>query len=264
VVQQQEYFETGPGREVFGESQSIAVELLRLVELIWNEATIEKARPEVEKVAAEFPIANQLFVREQFTPRVAAALAGDVAGGLGVAGAMHEQMLALTDRANILTAMVPRQVHWHSELLLVQAEDMVPTRIDSAFTDVSPSLEYLSSERRALTEDLRIERSAILEGIADERLAVFAALAEERVEVLATLTRERNATLESLNGLTLAAIDEIVVDSEQVTTASIDLIYLRTLQILALPALVALVLAIVVILLLRSAISRIPQPNREP
>ena len=41
-------------------------------------------------------------------------------------------MLALTDRANIMSAMPPRQVQWQSQLLLAQGEAMVASHLDSA------------------------------------------------------------------------------------------------------------------------------------
>lgn len=270
AVQMEQYFETGNGKDVFGAQQHIAITTARearqrlgaLAQMTWNTDVMMQVKPRLEQLAAENPIQNQLFVREHFTPQLARDLAGDVQGGLGAAGAMHEQMLALTDRANVMTSLLPRQVQWQSELLLARGESLVATRMDSAFSDLRPFLQYLSDERAQVTRDLGVERAAILEGIATERLAVLEALAQERGEVLTAVTRERNATLEALNTLTLGAIKEIVAESQLVADHAIDRIYRRSLQLLALPALVSLVLVIIVIVLVRNAIHRIPDPRR--
>lgn len=270
AVQMLEYFETGNGRNAFGPHQQIAIETSRemleelrdVVRMTWDERTLEQIAPKVRDLAAQYPIRNQLFVREAFVPRLAKQIAGDVKGGLGAAGAMHEQMLALTDRANVMTALLPRQVQWQSQLLLAQGESLVATRLDSAFTDLHPFLEYVSEERRQVTKDLGTERAAILTGIASERLAVLEVLAQERAEILAALANERNLTLQELNKLTLTAIREIVAESQTVADHTIDRIYRRSLQLLAVPALVCLILVIIVIILVRNAINRMPEHRR--
>ena len=266
ALQLQEYFETGNGKDVFGAQQHIAVETSRqlteelqgIIRMTWNPSMYEKGVTKLGAVAAEHPIKNQLFVRETLTPKLAAEMSGDVTGGLGAAGAMYEQMLALTDRANVMTALLPRQVQWQSQLLLAQGEAIVASRIDSAFSDLQPFLEYLSDERRQVTKDISSERSAILSGIAVERLAVLEALAQERSAVLTALGEERNVTLQEINALTLAAIKEIVIESQAVADHAIDRVYRRSLQLLAIPALVCLVLVIIVIVLVRNAINKMP------
>jgi hypothetical protein len=272
ALQQEEYYESGSGKDVFGAQQPIAIEtsrslterVHRLLETVWEPDQIEVMTPRVEAVAAEFPIRNQLFVREGFTPELAAEISGDVTGGMGVAGAMHEQMLAMNDRANVMTAVMPRQVRWQSELLFAEADQMVAARIDSAFTDVEPFLEYLSNERRALAADVSRERAAVLEGISAERLAVLEALADERQQVLTTLVQERQAAFEALNALTLASMEQAMAESHTLADDAIDRVALRVAQIIVIPLAVALGLAVAALLLMRSAIQRIPvRPDRD-
>jgi hypothetical protein len=267
AIQMNNYFETGNGKDVFGPQQPIAVEtsrflLDRIVELVHtgvDSNAVDIGSDKLNRWAEEYPIRNQLFVREQFAPHIAKELAGDVVGGLSAAGAMHQSMLALTDRANIMTEQMPRMVQWQSQLLMAQGESIVEAHLDSAYSNLQPFLDYMSSERRAFTEDISHERTAILNGIAGERLAVLQALADERSEVLRTIAVERNITLEEINKLTLEAVHEIVGKSDAIAQSSIDRVFRRTLQLMALPFIVSVLLMIVALMLLRSAIQRMPR-----
>ena len=269
ALKMRNYFETGNGKEVFGPQQPIAIETSRqLVDRIvgmvnagFDSTVVQNGIARMDQWAEEAPIHNQLFVHEEFTPRHAKQLAGDVSGGLSAAGAMHENMLALTDRANVMTAQMPRMIQWQSQLLMAQGESIIAAHLDSAYSEMRPFLEYLTSERRELTHDITRERTAILSGIAGERLAVLEALAAERSEILRTIAYERNITLEEINKLTPAAVKEVVDKSGSIADRSIDRAFQRTLQLMALPFIASVVLTIVALTLLRTAINRMPPPQ---
>jgi len=186
-----------------------------------------------------------------------------VAGGLGAAAAMSEQMVALTDRANIMTAYLPRQIAWQAAAATEEGRELAAEMQEQAIGGLDPVLGFMDEQRAAFARDVSRERAAVLEALARERIAVLASLETERNEVFREISDERRAVLLELNTITLAAIERFMADTRLVVDegfvsldSSIDRIVSRIVRLLVLPAAILLALVIVAMIWVRSTVNR--------
>jgi hypothetical protein len=165
---------------------------------------------------------------------------------------------------SIFTVSVPKQVQWHTELMMAQAPELVAEQRDSTVAALqrdywdmlAPLMEYLSAEREQIAREIESERAAVLAGIAAERIVVLETLVEERNIVLKTIADERNLTLEQLNALTLESIEHMIGQSGEFSKQTIDHVFWRASQLLFLPFVVLMVMCVVVLVMIRNAIRR--------
>jgi len=186
-----------------------------------------------------------------------------VAGGLGAAAAMSEQMVALTDRANIMTAYLPRQIAWQAAAATEEGRELAAEMQEQAIGGLDPVLAFMDEQRAAFARDVSRERAAVIEALARERIAVLASLDTERTEVFQEIADERRAVLRELNTITLAAIERFMADTRLVVDegfvsldGSIDRIVSRIVRLLVLPAAILLALVIVAMIWVRSTVNR--------
>jgi hypothetical protein len=271
-VQMRQFFTTGSGQDLFGEWQDVAVEASRqmeadaerLVGTVLAGQDVQAFKEDLETYANENPIDNMLFVRQGDDIEYLKRIAGLSEGGLAAAASMAEEMQTLSDRMAILTASVPKQVQWHTELMMAQAPELIAEQRDSVIATVHkeswnmlvPLMEFVANERELIAADITRERAAVLEGIAAERIAVLEALVQERNFVLEVVANERNLTMEQLNAITLASIEQIIKQSGDFSKDAIDHVFWRTLQLLFLPFVGLFVFCIVVLLMIRRGIDR--------
>lgn len=273
AIQLREFFEEGNGRNVFGPQQDIANQASRKLETdvsnlahgVWPEGDINRAEQLVADFAAANPLKNMRFVREGFDKETMAAMGASVSGGLGAAGAMNEQMVALIDRANIMMPYLQRQIYWQSAMIMEDSKKLVADLTDStlvavreeAFGHLDPIFEFADEQRALMVRDVARERSAILLAIANERNEVLKSLAAERGELIKAIANERNATMRDIDALTLTVLERVTQESQSAVTTSIDRIYMHTLQLLAVPFLLVAVFVVVVMLWVRNIINRV-------
>jgi len=250
AAQTREYFETGFGRDVFGPYQARVVEVSKQLE---NQArniaygTLAPAPADsiakrVDAWVIAHPLRNHRFVREGFSREALDAMGTDVSGGLAAAGEMNEQMVALTDRTNLMMGYLPRQIEWQTASALDMSEKMVDEVADStiaavgreALANLDPLLQFIAEQRRLTIEDLARERMTVLEHISTERLRVLQELHGERI-----------ATIAAMHEMTLEAIEKVSAQGGQIATSSIDRASLRLGQLVLLP--LAVLLAIVIV-----------------
>jgi len=271
-VQMRMFLTTGAGKNLFGDWQDIAVESARELETAAEELTrsivvnvdFTLFQEGMERYARNHPIDNLLFVRRGDSMEFFKRVAGTSAGGLAAAASMNEEMQMLSDRMAILTVTVPKQVQWHTELMLAQAPEFIAEQRDSTIAALQneswemlkPLMLYLEEVRKQVTADFTEERMAVLAGIASERIAVLEALGEERNVVLERIGAERNLTLEQLSALTLSSIEQMMQETGELSKETADHIFWRAFQLLALPFLALLVICIVVLLMIRDGINR--------
>ena len=275
AIQLREFFEEGNGRNVFGPQQSIANQASRKLEAdisnlahgVWPEGDINRYEQHVADFAAANPLKNMRFVRGGFTKETMVAMAANVSGGLGAAGSMNEQMVALTGRSNIMMSYLQRQIYWQSAMIMEDGKKLVADLTDSTlvavreevFGHLDPIFEFADEQRALMVGDLAGERSAILLAIANERNAVLNSLAAERGELVKAIANERNATMRDIDALTLAVLERVSQESQSAVTTGIDRIYMRTLQLLVVPFLLVAVFVVVVMLWVRNTINRVLQ-----
>ena len=272
TIQIQDFFEEGNGRDVFGPQQDIAVktsgtletEMSKLVHGIWIGGDIDEYEQAVRNFAAAHPLKNMRFIREGFDAETLRAMGANVSGGLGVAGSMNEQMVALTDRANIMMPYLQRQIYWQSALLMEDSKSLAADLTDSTMAAVSkemfghldPLFEFADRQRALVTRDMARERAAVFSEIAAERKEILVFLAGERNEVIKAIAAERNATMKEIDALTLSVLEQVTRESQSVVLAGVDRVYTRTLQLLLIPFLALAVFLVVVMLWVRSAFNR--------
>jgi hypothetical protein len=268
AVQMDEFFASGNGRDLFGDYQHVAVEtsarmrreLYELSVEIWPDGDFEDFKELVLGWARENPIENTRFVRGGFEADMIRRTGASEELGMRLAGSMQAQLLALTDRANILMPHVARQVHWEKEAMLTETRRMVADMTDSTISEtmgaLGPVLEFLAEQRALTVRDLAHERAAVLDGIAAERTAVLEALAAERSAVLVAITDERNATMQDINTLSLETMDRIAARSSSTVSAAIDQIFDRLTRMLMIPGAVLTVFLVIIALWVRRTVDR--------
>jgi hypothetical protein len=272
TIQIQDFFEEGNGRDVFGPQQDIAVktsstletEMSKLVHGIWIGGDIDEYEQAVRNFAAAHPLKNMRFIREGFDAETLEAMGASVSGGLGVAGSMNEQMVALTDRANIMMPYLQRQIYWQSALLMEDSRSLAADLTDSTiaavneemFGNLDPLFEFAVRQRALVTRDLAHERAAIFSEIAAERKEILVFLAGERNEVIKAIAAERNATMQEIDALTLSVLERVTRESQSAVLAGVDRVYARTLQLLLIPFFALAVFMVIVMLWVRSAFNR--------
>jgi len=163
---------------------------------------------------------------------------------------MNAQLLAMTDRANILMAVMPRQVHWEKEMMLDETRQMVTDMADSALAEANGSL-------GALMEFLAEQRNLTMRDIARERAAVFAAIADERNAVLVAIADERNETMKAINDMSLSSLDRLTSSSQGAVSATVDQIFDRLGRLLLVPLLAFGAFMIIVMIWVHVTVNRV-------
>jgi hypothetical protein len=257
AVQMDEFFASGNGKDLFGDQQHVAVEtsgrlrreLYEMSHRIWPDGDFDTYKQKVIEWAAAHPIENTRFVRGGYDYETAlkSGAGGDL--GLRLAGSMNDQLLAMTDRANVLMAVMPRQVYWEKEAMLDETQQMVTAMTDSTlaetFGSLGPVMEFLAKQRDLTMRDLARERAAVFEAIADERNAVLMAIADER-----------NETMKAINELSLASLDRLTSSSQAAVGVTVDHVFDRMARLLMIPLIGLGVFLIVVMIWIRSTVNR--------
>lgn len=236
AAQMHEFFVDGGGRDLFGDRQYVAVETSRrlreeLYELsyrVWPDGDFDAYKGRVLAWAASHPIENTRFVRGEFDYDTVLRSGAGEDLGLRLAGSMNAQLLAMTDRANVLMAVMPRQVYWEKEMLFDETRQFVSEMADSTLGRATGSLgemmEFLAEQRRLTVRD-----------IAGERAAVFEAIANERNAVLLAIAKERNETMKAINEVSLASLDRLASSSQRTVSATVDQVFERMTRLLLVP-----------------------------
>jgi len=271
-VEMRVLFTTGAAGDAFGEWQDIAVKASKDLEAgaaavaasVLPDEYMARLETGLVAYAEKRPFDSLHFVRKGGNIEFLKAIAGSSSGGLVAAASMSEEMKALSDRMNIFTVTIPRQVQWQNELIAVRLAALVDAKADSALalfttesgTILDPLLMFMTRERDLMMAYLSDERSAVIEGIATERIAALESLAEERTAVLEHLTSERSMMMEQINVMTLASIKQMLDESQELSESAIDHLFWRVLQLLALPFIILLALSVVVLVMIRNGIRR--------
>ena len=276
VVQMRQYFETGAGQDQFGDWQPIAIRAswkmenvaTDLARSIKNDGDIADVYQEVQQWASDHPINNSSLVREQINSellvRAGQASAANIAGGLSAAASMNAQMQELSNQLAIANTSIPKMAQWHAELVMEEAPEFIAREREAVMSDLRNETQVILQElmafsdrqRVALTEDLRQERTATLNTAHADLLLLLSTAEKERIAVIEALGQERLDTLEQLNAITLAAVRAMITESESLTTAAIDRIFWRVIQLLAVPFLGLLAFISLLMWMLRNALNR--------
>jgi len=268
-----EFFETGNGKDLFGPYQgqvvgiSIALqqEIEGIASSLLTSSDVDTVSVYIDSWIADHPLRGESYASEGIAMGLAKAMGAQTAGGLGAAGSINEQMLALSDRVNVLLAYMPRQMHWQTASALSMSRATLTEVTDStmasmgreASANLVPLLEFLSRQRELFTEDVARERAAVLEALAAERSAVLQEIGRERGEVFKEIAQERNEAMTDINAITLDALHAMVLESQGAMQAGIDRTFRRIAQLLVIPLLGLAVFLVVVVIWVRNTTNRV-------
>ncbi len=248
-VQMKQYFESGKGKSLFGEHQEIAVassnqlwdELVEIGKDIVGDGDFTNGINLIEEFAKKDPIENSYFKRKSTLPLMARIQKVEKVKLKTLAESMASSVDELTNRMNVYTDLLPRQMRWQAEFLLnnslsqVQLEqkyDSLYVLLDRAIVLVESTPGVLDTQRIAVFNDLRQERRIVLEAIKQERIAVMNLLQKERELVFQSLNEEvsfqREASMESLDQLSGQSIDSSFDQLNELT----DKVFWRSLILL--------------------------------
>jgi len=268
-----EFFETGNGKDLFGpyqgqvvsESIALQTEIENIARSVLTSADADTLSGYIDTWVASYPLRGESYASEGIAMGMAKAMGAEVAGGLGAAGSINEQMLALSDRVNVLLAYMPRQMHWQTASALSMSRATMTEVTDSTMASIErgasenllPLLEFFSRQRELFTDDIARERAAVLEALAAERSAVLQEVGRERGEVFKEIAQERNEAMTDINAITLDALHAMVLESQSAMQAGIDRTFRRIAQLLAIPFLGFVVFLLIVVIWVRNTTNRV-------
>ena len=234
-----QFFEEGPGSDVFGEYQSIAVDASRHIVLDAEQFARELSGQdltEINRVIEEWvddnPVESLSFGRVSTRTIVLTLVKKHAKGAFAAIGSLDEGISELADRSTIYAEYIPKIAIWQVEYLFneIMAREDIAGAVRNA-GELSDALqgidgtagelmmlldrgiaETLPAEREILTDFIEEQRLATLDDVRKERVAILEALAREREIVLAAVTAERIAVMESLGDVRA----DTLVDMEQV------------------------------------------------
>jgi len=263
AAQQRDFFETGLGKDVFGEWQHIPIatahvqlEEIQTIARALSPTEFDRMNGNVEEWVTENPIDNLLFSRQSTAPLTAAALGPASSSALSAVGSMSDELRDLSARLSVYNEIMPKTARWQAALLLVAKaaggvsfietmrdiesyaggmEDIV-IFLDTLQVLLDSIPQLVSSEREAVMTDITRERIAVMNEMSELLAVTLAAINQERTAVMDGVTQERIAALQELDAIA-ARLTEMALDQAEVRIENaIDHLIWRLVQVLAVVA----------------------------
>lgn len=266
-LQMRGFFTEGPGSEVFGAQQGIAIEAVETLEreisgiakTCAKEAEYEAWRESVLVPWVEVhPIDSLQIVRFSIVPRFAEE-ARTGANMFGALGSIEEIAFDLSGRLRFLASELPRQIAWEFEL--AKQDLLEEEAVRSALADLTRASEsaeraveavdrmvvvvegmpaLVTAEREAAMEQVQAERMSVLEWAEAERANMVETIAAERSIALDTLVAQVDRMLDTVHSERAEILEAVtrernaaIRDLEPTLEEAIDHLVWRVLQILA-------------------------------
>jgi len=276
--QMRQYFTTGEGQDLFGDLQPIAIramdllekEVRRVARAAAPQGDMEKVRELMQAWAKEFPLHGPTYTRPTLSSHLADLTETKKMGAFKVVGSLSTSLADLTAIITSIAELIPKQARWQAEILFEekQFDELIETSLADLGT-VADSLHVIREvvddidtiiprEREAVIDAVRGERLETLDFmeafVAAERSAVFAEIAKERAVVLEAIRAERLETIEVLQQERAVILNEAEALSERLLDktevrieSSIDYLFYRLVQLLAVAGVLGFVAAWVLI-----------------
>ena len=229
VLQMTDYFETGGGKEAFGELQPIAITTSRSLELQILNMIKQRVLPEgfgktgdfVADWVLEHPIKTQFFTRDSTLPLLTDVYRASPKGTFATVGSIDQGIGNIADRIAFLSDTLPREVRWQAEYLMEttlsgeKLEEMLNNvntlikSVDRMARVIEQSPELIERERKTVFAEIQKERNAVLESINEQRIETIQELDKEIVEVIKVIHEERIATVKDLRSERIETLKEI-------------------------------------------------------
>ena len=224
-----DYFETGGGKDAFGELQPIAVNTSRSLEAQIMNMIKEESLPEgfdktqslVDDWVREHPIKNQFYTRDSTLPLIDDIYMADKKGAFATVSNIDQGIRDVSERISFLADNLPRQVRWQAEYLMettVSGQKLEETlnnvnvlikSVDRMARVVEQSPELIDKERTAVFSGIREERKAVLKSINEQRIETIQALNKEILEVIKAIREERVVTMREIAALSNNTVGDI-------------------------------------------------------
>lgn len=260
------YFETGAGRNLFGEQQQLAIEAARFIlsELdraiqLTGQATRPGLGDEVRKFAAEHPLTNPYFFRTSPVELLAGYLGQDQVSGLQAVGSMTELLEDMSQRLNMYAEMLPRAGRWQAELMMAEMSDPERSAIYLEILNQLEAMETLNAFLLSAPDMIEEERDLLLAEV-DRQRAAFEDALERYVtgateDILAAVGPETEAAMADLDRILHQEIEQAVTrldgsfvqavaDIDRALTRAVDRLFVRLLQLVAIVGVVVIMLVL--------------------
>ena len=180
TFQMSDFFETGYGKQAFGEWQHIARDGLKKHRLELNETMrhltisgdITVTQQHIRAWADENPMEDFHFQRVSISTMLDTMLYDERRGLFDATALIADGMNDLSGRMKIYTEYLPRQARWQAEyLLLVESSKFMKTVMDSLQSQLNAMLDSINVQRVATLYELQRERIALTDFVQTERIA---------------------------------------------------------------------------------------------
>lgn len=261
-LQQREFLTTGPGADLFGAGQGIAVEAAerfvddveKIARATMSPELLATMAAAASEYARRFPVSSLDFHREPILPLWFEAAGPE--GRVATVGTSPEVVQDVADRLRLLGEGIPATLAWRTELALVERQEEIEdlhallTQLDRGLENISrlaeTSPELAATAARELQRELgpSIERldtrwKESLSTLVEQREAVVGDLERMQAQLTATLRSEREALTAAFDQQRAAAMAEADGIAANVTERALT--HLRTILREALVLLIVLV-----------------------
>jgi hypothetical protein len=263
LYQMADFYETGPGRTILGDSAAVAAACSRRLEqAMANEAAtltisgdISRARVFAKQWAAQHPIRHSLQERESV---LGEGLGLDAPESRSTGEALHEVITTLDDlnrKVDHYGDYVFRQTRWEVELLgsdlrlaeviplserAVQSAERAATTVDQLAPHIERTLgiaqdapALIASERKAAIEAFAAELTRTITFLQEERIHSFEQLDQQRIAAFTELQKdmsdERKAAVQDLEVAGLRLVDHTLWRVAQLMAAGLVFLVLSAL-----------------------------------
>ena len=250
AVQCEQYFDTGLGRNRFGDYQLIAIatsagiqdNLIEGMRTNLTTTNFDTLTSLVSSWAKEHPLMNHVFSRPSATKDMDKILAQrDQSIGSAV-GRIADNVDDLSARLALFGGQIPREARWQGEYLLI--EYGVEERLNTLDTTIAVLTSSMVRIEKTLTEGKATVDIKGLRYLHGDILAALEFVRAERTRVIAEVERQRLETLAGMKTLVKETIDDASEQAEGIIN--------RALWKIGLIVAVALLGAALVILLARA------------
>lgn len=246
LAQMRQFFETGKGKDLFGDNQKIAVDAIKGMEKDFLKMAYEFRdssliiKPEVDNWVKKHPIENIFFNRTSTVTLYAKALGRKELGLSSSIGDMVASINNLQDKLTLNTEFLPKQARWQAEYMVYEfLADSVKEGMFSDIGTIAASIErisriiegspeLISSIQQKLSQDINAQRIATIESLKVERAIILKAVSSERLQALEEINRERKETLDRIEKLT----DKTIISSGSMLVDVADKIMIRLILLL--------------------------------
>jgi hypothetical protein len=223
AVQMTDYFETGAGREDFGEWQPIAVDACRRIEThiakvgndLAGEVTSNRGREFAVEWTKTHKVQDLLFTRESTRGYWYDIVREQGQGVVGTMETMADAVRVLSDRLESSYRIALKQARWQAELIIqdeltqsVEIKTMLDdidrlAAVDKDIADVAEDIRTIKTEFGILQRDF----AAIVDSINTYWLTATTTIEKERAGMQALIDRQREAAFADLEAMSARLVD---------------------------------------------------------